>query len=143
MSGKENPILGNKEIYPSDEVLASHIGDNMEAWKKVLEHASENYNEITGEWRYYNDGKQWLYKLQYKKKTVFWAGVKDNAMRITFYFGNKAEPAIQASSLPFQVKDEYMAAKPFSALKPITLRLDESADTMVVFELIRIKTLLK
>jgi hypothetical protein len=30
--------------------------------------------------------------MQQKKKTIFWVGVLKDTFRITFYFGNKAEP---------------------------------------------------
>ncbi len=142
-SAKEIPALGNREIYPSDDVLVSHIGVNMDLWKKVLAHAESNYNAVTGEWRFYNDGKQWLFKLQHKKKTVFWASVKDNAMQVSFYFGNRAEPEIMASGLPAGVKDSYLTAKPFGSLRPITVILNGSVDPEVVYELIRLKTALK
>lgn len=140
---KEIPALWNKEIYPSDDVLVSHIGANMEIWKNVLAHAGSRYNAVTTEWRWYNDGKQWLFKLQHKKKTVFWASVKGNAMRVSFYFGDKAEPALMAGSLPAAIKDGYLAAKPFGNLRPITVILDGSVELEAVYELIRLKTALK
>jgi hypothetical protein len=140
---KEIPALGNREIYPSDDILVSYIGVNMELWNKVLAHTEENYKAITGEWRYYNDGKQWLFKLQHRKKTVFWAGLKDKSMRVTFYFGDKAEPEIMKSRLPAGMKEGYLAAKPFGSLRPITVILDGSVDPEVVYELIRLKTALK
>ncbi len=142
-SAKETPALGNREIYPSEDVLVSHIGVNMELWKKVLAHAESNYKAVTGEWRYYNDGKQWLFKLQHKKKTVFWASVSEKAMMVTFYFGNKAENGIMAGSLPKEIREAYLESKPFGSLRPIRVRLDESADLNIVFELIRLKTSLK
>ena len=143
MSEKEIPPLGNKEVYPSDDVLVSIIGPNIRIWQKVLANATDNYRNITSEWRYYNDGKQWLFKLQHKKKTVFWAGDRGNAMQVTFYFGNKAEQVIKESSLPDKIKEDFVTAKLFGSLRPITIRLDEFADLKVVFELIRLKTILK
>ena len=94
MSESEKLVLGDKNIFPSDDILFSIIGDKKVVWEKVMSYVNENYKNITSEWRYYNDGKQWLFKMQQKKKTIFWIGVLKDTFRITFYFGNKAEPVI-------------------------------------------------
>ncbi|PKP08994.1 MAG: hypothetical protein CVU09_13085 [Bacteroidetes bacterium HGW-Bacteroidetes-4] len=37
------------------------------------------------QWRYYNDGKAWLCKVSYKKKTVFWLSVWEAYFKVAFY----------------------------------------------------------
>jgi hypothetical protein len=37
------------------------------------------------QWRYYNDGKAWLCKVSYKKKTVFWLSVWEACFKVAFY----------------------------------------------------------
>jgi len=67
----------------------------------------KNCKNISGNWNYYNDGKQWLFKLVQKKKTVFWAGILSDTFRVTFYFGDKAESLIEASELPSNIKNNF------------------------------------
>jgi len=143
MDERELPVLGDKNIFPSDDIIFSLIGDKKIIWQTILEHANNNYKDIISEWRYYNDGKQWLFKLQHKKKTVFWAGVLKDTMRITFYFGNKAEPLIRNSSLPDTIKDNFASVKRFGTLKPITIPLHGLEDLEIIYKLIRLKTSLK
>ena len=95
MSEPEKPVLGDKSIYPSDEFLQSILGDKMVFWQKLISYVKDNYKDISEEWRYYNDGRQWLFKMQRKKKTIFWASILKDTFRVTFYFGNKAESAIE------------------------------------------------
>lgn len=143
MTERELPVLGDKNIFPSDDVIFTLIGDKKIIWETILDHANNNYKDIISEWRYYNDGKQWLFKLQHKKKTVFWAGVLKDTMRITFYFGNKAEPLILNSSLPEKIKDNFTSAKGFGTLKPVTIPLHGHEDLAIIYELIKLKTSLK
>ena len=143
MAERELPVLGDKNIFPSDDIIFTLIGDKKIIWQTILDHVNNNYKDIISEWRYYNDGKQWLFKLQHKKKTVFWAGVLKDTMRITFYFGNKAESLILNSSLPEKIRDNFASAKGFGPLRPITIPLHGPEDLAIIYELIRLKTSLK
>jgi hypothetical protein len=143
MSESEKPVLGDKSIYPSEEYLQSIIGDKMFIMKKLLSYAKDNYKDITEEWRYYNDGKQWLFKMQQKKKTIFWLTVFKETFRITFYFGNKAEQVIQESTVPQKIKDDFRNAPRYGAIRPITTIVNENQDLDNIIKLIDVKVRLK
>ena len=66
---------------------------------------------ISEEWKYYNDGKTWLFRTLKKKKTLFWIRILKNTFRIAFWFINKLEPIILESDLHEKIKDEYKNAK--------------------------------
>jgi len=143
MTEFEKPVLGDRNVYPSDEILFSIIGDKRIVWEKIMNYVTENYFNITMEWRYYNDGKQWLFKLQHRKKTVFWISIIKNTFRITFYFGDKAEPLIEESKLPQEIKDGFRDAKRYGTIRPITFTISGIADLESIFKLIDIKAKLK
>jgi hypothetical protein len=103
----------------------------------------DNYKNITEEWRYYNDGKQWLFKMQQKKKTIFWASILKDTFRITFYFGNKAESVIEGSTLPQKVRDDFRDARRFGTLRPISTIVNENLDLDNILKLIDVKVKLK
>ena len=46
-----------------------------------------------------------------KKKTLFWIGILQDTFRITFYFGDKAEPLIENSDLPATMKEDFKNGK--------------------------------
>jgi hypothetical protein len=81
--------------------------------------------------------------MQQKKKTIFWASVLKDTFRITFYFGNKAEPAIEGSPLPQKIKDGFRDARRFGALRPITTIVNENEDLDNILKLIDVKVKLK
>jgi hypothetical protein len=143
MAGDLVPHLKDPEIFPSEDLISSLVGERMKLWKSVLNYASENSKEVSADWRYYNDGKQWLFKFVHKKKTIFWAGVFDDTFRITFYFGDKAEPLIETSDLPDSIINEFKKGKRYGSIRGISVRLTEPSDMQNVFRLINIKRKIK
>ena len=143
MTEKEKPLLSDKSIIPTDEYIFSLIGNNRLHWKKIMDHVSENYKDTSGSWNYYNDGKQWLFKMVHKKKTLFWAGITDKTFRITFYLGNKAEAIIENSDLPRNVREEFKTAERYGLIRPLTFLIKSETDVDNVLKMIAIKSKLK
>ena len=143
MAEKEILVLSDKQIVPTDELIFSIIGDRKAVWKAVMEYLSENYEDVSGTWNYYNDGKQWLFKVVRKKKTIFWIGVLKDTFRVTFYFGDKAEPLIDASDLPDIIKKNFKEGKRYGKIRAISLKMSDSKDVESVKKLIHIKTKIK
>jgi ABC-type uncharacterized transport system YnjBCD substrate-binding protein len=143
MATIEKAILSDPEIFPDDTVLRSIIGEKLDWWNNLVDHTMKKYQAITPVWRYYNDGKQWLFRLLYKKDTLFWCSLVDDTFRITFYFTDKFEPAILQSQLPDEVKTGFLYSQRYGKLRAITIRIDQSGDIEVVKLLIPIKLMIK
>jgi hypothetical protein len=143
MSESESTLLADKDIYPSDEVIFSIIGDKKDFWQRIMNYMSANYKDSSGEWRFYNDGKRWLFKMVHKKKTVFWSSLITGTFRITFYLGNKAESIIENSDLPQRVKEEFKNAKKYGLIRPVTFIIKGSEDVDNVLKMIDLKTKIK
>jgi hypothetical protein len=143
MSDKQIFILSDKSTIPSDELIFSIIGDKCGMWKKMVDFATENSKDVTGSWNYYNDGKQWLFKLGQKKKTIFWAALMHDGFRITFWFGDKAEPLIESADLPDSIKQEFRSAKKIGLIRPLSIFVSDNQDLEHVFTLISVKQKIK
>ncbi len=143
MSELENILLTDKDIYPSDDVIYSIIGDKKVHWQRITNYMSDNYKDSSGEWRFYNDGKRWLFKMVNKKKTVFWSSLITGTFRITFYLGNKAESIIENSDLTQSVKDEFKNAKKYGLIRPVSFIIKDSEDVDNVLKMIDLKTKIK
>jgi Protein of unknown function (DUF3788) len=143
MSEKETILLSDKEIFPTDEYIFSIIGEKKILWQSIMDYMISNYKDSSGEWNYYKDGKRWLFKMVLKKKTIFWAAVLADTFRITFYFGNKAEPFIEASDLPQIMKDEFRTAKRYGLIRPVSFKILNKTDVENVQKLIAIKLKIK
>jgi hypothetical protein len=143
MAEKENMVLSDKQIIPTDEYIFSIIGDKKILWQSIMNHVSESYKDISGSWNYYNDGKQWLFKLVQKKKTVFWIGVLNDTFRVTFYFGDKAETLIDASDLSQNIKDDFKNGRRYGKIRAISLKISDFSDVESVKQLAAIKMKIK
>lgn len=101
----EKPLLSDKDQFPTQEIIFSHIGRFAPLWILFFDYIHQEHPEFTEEWRYYNDGKSWLMKVQRKGKTVFWLSLTGNTFRTTFYFPVKAEQLILQSPLSDELKN--------------------------------------
>jgi hypothetical protein len=143
MGEKEIFKLSDKNIIPTDDYIFSILGEKKKHWQSIMSYISENYNDAAGAWNYYNDGKQWLFKMVRKKKTIFWGGIFEDTFRITFYFGDKAEPLIETSDLPANIKEGFRVAKRYGAIRAISIKVFEHSDVENVLKLILIKNKIK
>jgi hypothetical protein len=143
MSESETIIFSDKYRKPDDDLIFSIIANKMTLWKEILSYLKDNFSDTSGDWNYYNDGKRWLFKMTQKKKTIFWAGIQKDGFRITFYFGDKAEPLIEASTLSQNLKDFFRNGKHYGKIRALTLTVSGAEDVESVRKLIDIKMRLK
>lgn len=143
MAETEKLILSDKQAVPNDKLLSSKLGNKWNLWQEIIKFTEDNYKDISSGWNYYNDGKQWLFKLVRKKKTLFWGALYEDTFKITFYFGDKAEPTVLASNLPEPVKHEFMTGKRYGKIRAISTKVFKASDVKVIKMLIDIKSKLK
>lgn len=139
----EKPCLNDRDEYPDDAVLGRYLGDVKNTWDSFIDFIKESYPSFSGEWRYYNDGKRWLYKLTRKKKTVCWISIWDGVFKTTFYFPDKAAELITASKLKKEYIDQFVQGKKYGKIRGITVEVKKVADLSVTKSLIEIKEHLK
>jgi hypothetical protein len=135
----ERPCLNDKEEHPSEEVLHRVLGRTKRTWDAFMAMVAEHHPSFSGEWRYYNDGKSWLYKLTNKKKTVCWVSVWPKAFKIAFYFPDKAEELVTAGKLEAPYVDQFIHGKKYGKIRGIVVTLTKAADLDAVKTLIEIK----
>jgi hypothetical protein len=143
MAGNEILVLSDNQIIPTNELIFSIIGRKKIFWQAIMKYLTDNHKDISGNWNYYNDGKQWLFKMVQKKKTIFWAALLENTFRITFWFGDKAEPLLAESDLPLQIKENFRAAKKYGSIRAVSIIVENETDVDNVLKLVNIKKKIK
>ena len=138
-----NALLTDKDEFPTEEIIFSHIGNTRTHWDTVFNHIRENHPEFASEWRYYKDGQSWLMKTTRKSKTIYWLSVVKGCFNITFYFGDKAEPNIMDSNIPKSIKESFKSGKRFGKIRAITIPMKNKKDVEAVKLLIEIKLKVK
>ena len=136
-------LLKDPLVTPNDNLLFSIIGDKSILWQRIISYLRENHTDISEVWKFYNDGKCWLFRTLKKKKTIFWVGILDGTFRVSFYLGGKAEPLIAQSDLPEKIKNDFINDKSNSMFRSITIKIGDAEDAENVIKLIEIKLKLK
>ena len=134
-------LLGNPDIYPSDDILAEALGESYTAYKSLVQKLPEY--KIEPEWRYYNDGKSWLTKAVYKKKTVFWLSVWDGFFKVSLFFTEKTRIGIQELPISATIKTKIANEPAMGRVIPLTLELYSESILEDLYALIAYKQSLK
>lgn len=116
-------MLDDPAVAPDAEVLARVLGKAYPAYEAVIASVTAPDCGIEPQWRWYNDGKAWLCKMVYKKKTVFWLSVWDGFFKAGFYFLERHCQGIHELDIDPAIKEALSVAKPFGTLYPVTLEM--------------------
>ena len=139
----EKPSLKDEFEYPGDDVLRGLLGDAKPAWDAFVDSLKTDHPTFTGEWRYYNDGHNWLFKVAKKDKTITWVSVYPGKFKTTFYFGDKAEESIVKSGLRKEHIDQYLTGPRSGRIRAITVTVAAAADLKATKELMGIRERVK
>lgn len=139
----EKPLLNDPAQPPEDELLKSILGDAYMVYTEMLKTVTSEAHGLKPEWRYYNDGKSWLCKMVFKKKTVFWLSVWDGFFKAGFYFLERHLQGIGELEIDPGLKDALSKATPFGTLYPVTLEMRKTEQIGDLLCLIEYKKKLK
>lgn len=109
METVNNIELRDESVYPSEEVLRGTLGESFTVYQELLQ--LYETNGLSVEWRYYHDGKAWLCKVQYKKKTVVWMSAWRGYMQATIYVPDKYIDQVYQLDLSEARKEHIRGAK--------------------------------
>lgn len=143
MTEPEKIILSDSNLILDENIIKSLIKEGYVNWQELHDKLIIDFPDCNGSWNYYKDGKQWLYKMQLKKKTLFWASLLERSFRVTFYFGDKAEPVITQSNIKSSIKEQFAVSKKYGAVRAVSLIVSDYDDIEQVMLLANIKSKLK
>lgn len=124
----EEKVLTDPDVFPSDEVIFSHIGRTKKYWIDLFNFIRSEYPDFDEEWNYYKDGKSWLLKIVRKKKTVCWISVIKNNFLMTFYFTDRVEPLLAESNISDELKIQFDSAKYYNKIRGLTITFNNKKD---------------
>lgn len=133
----ETLLLREKEVYPNKEVLEKALGESYLAFNELLGTISNEKYALVPDWRYYKDGKSWLCKVSYKKKTVCWISVWNEFFKVGFYFTEKTRLGINELNIDNKIKEDFSQSKNIGKLIPLVinvLRKEQIDDVLRIME---------
>lgn len=115
-------LLTDPEQFPDDKLFQRILDKpNYHIVGKIVKLFKET--GLALEWRYYKDGKAWLGKTTYKRKTILWLSLWDESIKTSFYFTEKTCSGVLNLDIDNDVKSSFAAAKPIGKLIPLVLEI--------------------
>jgi hypothetical protein len=136
-------LLRDQEIFPGKEVLEKVLADSYPVYKEFIGIISDEKYGLVPQWNYYKDGKAWLCKVVYKKKTVFWLSVWDKYFKIAFYFTEKTSPGIAKLNIDKSILEDFSHTKPAGKLLPLVITFRKKSQIPDALKIIEYKKSLK
>jgi hypothetical protein len=115
--------LTDPDKYPGEGLLGEILGDSFPVYEAVMNSVTGIEYGLEPLWRFYNDGKAWLCKVVFKKKTIFWLSVWDGYFKVAFYFNERHCAGIRELDIDPGITDALSVAKPFGTLYPVVLEM--------------------
>ncbi len=139
----DKPLLNDPDVFPTPEVLAKTLGKSYAVFEELVAMITGTEFDLTFEWRFYNDGKAWLGKVGYKKKTIFWLSAWDGYFQATFLFTEKTKPGVMELPIDETLKNEFAQNQPMGKLIALPVKVTKKKQIKDVLELVRYKKELK
>jgi hypothetical protein len=134
----DRSVLSDPAVFPTHEVLASHLGKAVSSFNLFCEFNHAHFPEFVERWKYYNDGKRWLMNVSRKKKTLFWLSVKDGSFRTTFYLNAQAAKLVPGSNISQELKDQFKKSEG-EKFRPITVEIRTKKDVEIYRKMLALK----
>lgn len=124
----DRPLLNDPEVFPSGNVLQGVLGDAKTAYDTMMATIAGNHSGVACDWKFYNDGKSWLCKISYKKKTICWLSVWDGMFKVTIYFNRKTAPGVADLDIPESLKRVLQDQDDSRKFLPLTFEIRTLSD---------------
>lgn len=116
--------LIDESVYPDEKVLQCVLGNSYSAYCDLIKLLAQKNME--GEWRYYKDGKAWLCKVQYKKKTIVWMSAWKGFMQATVYVMDRHLEGLLGLNISVKTKEKIANTKNVGKSKPCIFEVRDS-----------------
>jgi hypothetical protein len=123
--------LRDESVYPDENLLKTILGKSYNAYCTLLKLYDDN--KMTYEWRYYRDGKAWLFKVQRKKRTIVWMSAWKGYMQAAIYVPDRLMEGVYALDISDDVKKRIRNTKNVGKSKPCIFEI-RNKDILKDFE---------
>jgi len=136
----EKSVLDDVNEYPSEEVLKRHLGRGIASWRAFQEHLKTHDPALNDEWKFYKDGKSWLYKVTCKRLTLCWVTVFKSRFMASCYFPDRAEDAV-LNNLNKDCIDQFQNGPRVGKTRAVSVKIRKLADLKAAKEMMKTRLL--
>jgi hypothetical protein len=147
-------LLRDPGIEPTNEIIAAGLGAAYETYAKFVQELADRYSITLMDWRFYNDGKAWLSKGEYKwttargankVKPIFWLSIWEGFFKVSFFFSVSVQDELQGLPISEETKEIIKNAQPMGKTArfiPLVMDIDNDrqlSDVYAIAEFRKIK----
>lgn len=137
---KTQQLLRDVNEEPTAKIIADGLGATHNIYMDFIKNL-EKYGISLMDWRYYNDGKAWLSKGEYKwttprgtnkVKPIFWLSIWEESFRVSFLFSEKIREELL--SLPISIERKEIISNTASSgktMKYLSIIFDITDDSQL------------
>ena len=133
----ETQFLRDPDQSPEKDVLENVLEESYLVYDELIKTITASDIGLVPQWNYYKDGKTWLGKVCYKKKTVFWLSVWDRYFKTGFFFTEKNCPGVENLDIDDNIKADFKNNKHIGRLFPLSIDIncrDQIDDLLKIIE---------
>lgn len=139
----ETQLLREENPFPDAGVLKLNLGDIYDVYAGLVSIITPVPYSLQMEWNYYKDGKAWLCKITFRKKTVIWLSVWDDCFKVSFFFTEKSKSGIEELKIDQSIKESFSKSKNIGKLIPLVIAIKENSQVDDVLKIIEFKKSIK
>lgn len=132
-------VFTDKAKQPGEEELSEALGETKLLWDRLINHAKENYSNLTEEWKHYGKNSGWTMKLLMRKRNLFFLYPGQGQFVVVFVFGDRAVQAVETSSLPQDIIDALKASPKYAEGRGLQVPVKTAQELEWVKALLAIK----
>lgn len=136
-------LLREAEIEPTEKVLEQVLGKEIfNIYQETLKIITSEF-DLQYEWRFYKDGKSWLFKAVHKKKTIFWLSAWRGFIKTNFIFTEKTRLGVFDLPISGEVKEKFDATNATGKFISLILDIEQEKQLNDFREIVKYKKSLK
>lgn len=139
----ETQLLREENPFPDAGVLKLNLGDIYDVYAVLASIITNEPCSLQMEWNYYKDGKAWLCKITFRKKTVMWLSVWDDCFKVSFFFTEKSKSGIEELKIDPSIKESFLKSKNIGKLIPLVIAIKEKNQVDDILKIIEFKKSIK
>ena len=97
-------VLGDKNVRPTDECLASVLADSKQLWDSIKGHIASEYGNFSEEWKFYGAKAGWTLAVFSGKRRLANLIPMHGHFQTGFTLSEKAVAMVKGADLPASVK---------------------------------------
>lgn len=139
----ETQLLREENPFPDADVLRVKLGDIYDVYEGFVAAITKEPYSLQMDWNYYKDGKSWLCKITFRKKTVIWLSVWDDCFKVSFFFTEKTKSGIAELNIEQSIKESFSKSKNIGKLIPLVISIRGKSQVDDILKIIEFKKSIK